>query len=135
VFLSLTIVHVRSVLASQFHEEASQFPEAAASFLSSQPLAGSVFNSYDWGGYFIWKLYPQYRVFIDGRADVYGDSFMDEYSNTYSLSGAWREPLDRWNIQTVVVPPQASLAVALQAHEGWKVAYSDPQAIVLRRIP
>ena len=36
-------------------------------------------NHYNWGGYFIWKLYPQYRVFMDGRADVYGDALMTDF--------------------------------------------------------
>ena len=50
-------------------------------------------NHYNWGGYFIWKLYPQYRVFMDGRADVYGDALMTEFGACYHLTGNWRKPL------------------------------------------
>ena len=35
-----------------------------------------MFNEYDWGGYLLFRLYPKYRVFIDGRVvrpDVFGD--------------------------------------------------------------
>ena len=135
VCLSLVILHARSVIANQPREQASRFPEGVVAFLSSHPVAVPLFNSYDWGGYFIWELYPGYRVFIDGRADVYGDSFLDQYSNTYSLTDSWRNSLDHWNIQTVVVPPEAPLAVALEAQAGWKTAYADRQALVLTRTP
>ncbi len=37
-----------------------------------------IYNEYIWGGYLIWRLYPDYRVYIDGRADVYGDSLVNE---------------------------------------------------------
>ena len=37
-------------------------------------------NHYNWSGYFIWKLYPDYRVYIDGRADLYGDGFMSDFA-------------------------------------------------------
>ena len=50
-------------------------------------------NHYNWGGYFIWKLYPQYRVFMDGRADVYGDALMTEFGDSYYLTDNWRKSL------------------------------------------
>ena len=32
---------------------------------------GTLLNEYGWGGYLIWSLGPQQKVFIDGRADIY----------------------------------------------------------------
>ena len=66
-------------------------------------------NHYNWGGYFIWKLYPQYRVFMDGRADVYGDALMTDFSDCYYLTDNWRKSLQNWGIRTVVLPPDAPL--------------------------
>src|SRR6185503_3618155 len=49
-------------------------PVAAVEFLKSQRLPGPIYNRYGWGGYLIYQLYPEYRVYIEGRADVYGDA-------------------------------------------------------------
>ncbi len=56
------------VIVGQPQAEAKEFPAAAVSFLASSHPPGEMLNHYNWGGYFIWKLYPEYRVFIDGRA-------------------------------------------------------------------
>ena len=130
---SVAIFHVDGVIARQPQAESAQFPEAAASFLSSHFVPGPMFNAYDWGGYFIWKLYPEYRVCIDGRADVYGDALLTEYANTYTVTHDWRKLLDRWQIQAIVVPRDAPLLQVLGATQGWTTVYSDARSVVLRR--
>jgi hypothetical protein len=36
-----------------------------------------MFNPYVWGGYLMWELYPDYKVFIDGRGLI-GEVFFQE---------------------------------------------------------
>jgi len=88
-------------------------------------------NNYNWGGYFIAKLYPEYRVFIDGRADLYGDSFMDDFYATYHFTEGWKRPIEQWQIRTILLPPDAPLVTALRSQPGWKQIYSDSQSVVL----
>ena len=47
------------------------YPVDAVNFIKDYNLAGHMFNEYGYGGYFIYNLYPQQKVFIDGRTDVY----------------------------------------------------------------
>jgi hypothetical protein len=35
-------------------------------------LPDPVFDGQGWGGYLICRWYPEHRVFIDGRIDMYG---------------------------------------------------------------
>ncbi len=134
-FVSFTVLRVRHVISQQAETEAQKFPEAAVRFLQQQNPAGPMMNHYNWGGYFIWKLYPQYRVFMDGRADVYGDSFMTDFSHSYYLTDDWYKSLQAWGIRTVVLPPDAPLVTALRSTPGWKQIYADSQAVVLTRTP
>ncbi len=92
-------------------------------------------NHYNWGGYLIWRLYPEYRVYIDGRADLYGDSFLDEFAASYYLKQHWREPLRKWGIRTVFLPWDAPLVTALLSTPGWKRIYIDSQAVILTLAP
>ncbi|HUM71962.1 MAG TPA: hypothetical protein PLK31_24300, partial [Chloroflexota bacterium] len=71
---------------------AAQYPVAAVDFLEANGLAQERgYNSYNWGGYLIWRGLP---VFVDGRADVYGDDFLFYYRQAFDAAPQWRAPLD-----------------------------------------
>jgi hypothetical protein len=132
-FAGFTVARVRQVLGRQGETEARHFPTAAAAFLAQEHPPGPMMNHYNWGGYFIWKLYPQYRVFMDGRADVYGDTLMTEFGACYYLKDDWRKALEAWRIRTVVLPPDAPLITALRSSPKWKEIYGDTEAVILTR--
>jgi len=133
-FLFFSAVRLRYVIGRQAETEAHEFPEAAAAVLAKTQSPGPILNHYNWGGYFIWKLYPEDKVFIDGRADLYGDRFMDDFASTYHLTGpSWRASLDGWSIRTVVLPPDAPLVTALQSMPDWKTTFADRQAVILTK--
>jgi hypothetical protein len=134
--LIVSVARVHFVLANQSKIEAQKFPEGAASFFSAHHPPGQMLNHYNWGGYFIWKLYPEYRVYIDGRADLYGDAFMDQFASTYYLhSSSWDDPIKKWGIYTVVLPPDAPMVSALRSMSDWKQVYGDDQTVILTRSP
>jgi hypothetical protein len=128
---AFAVVHVTQVIERQAEAERQVFPAGAVAFLQAHPPSGRIFNHYDWGGYLIWKLYPITPVFIDGRADLYEQPLLDQFAETYQLKAAWRQTLQRWNIESVIVPEDSALATGLRASPGWTVAYQDAQAIVL----
>jgi hypothetical protein len=133
-FLCFVVARLHYVVLRQPETESKEFPAAAASFLMTSRPAGPLLNHYNWGGYFIWKLFPAYKVYIDGRADLYGDTFMDQFAASYYLKGkSWQDPLSEWGIRTVVLPPDAPLIVALRAMPAWKEVFADKQAVVLTR--
>jgi hypothetical protein len=133
-FLVFVVARVRYVGHRQAEKEAKEFPAAAVSFIAAQRPPAPILNHYNWGGYFIWRLYPEYQVYIDGRADLYGDRFMDDLATTYYLRGdSWRIPFEKWGIRTVVLPPDAPLVTALSAGQDWKTIYADNQAVILTK--
>jgi len=113
--------------------EAQQFPVMAVEGLRSRDLGGQVFAYYDWGGYTIYRLYPNYRVFVDGRADLYGDEMLQQFQTAVQLRTGWREVLERWKVQVVLLPPHCALVQALALDSNWHREYSDAQAVVLSR--
>jgi hypothetical protein len=131
VALLIGMLNVRQVVARQATTEAERFPASAVEFIRAENPPGAIFNWYDWGGYLIWKLYPERRVYIDGRADVYGDAFIEEFLRASKGEGDWREPLSRFDVRTVIVKPDSPLASLLLKEEGWSKAFEDGQAVVL----
>jgi len=134
-----TLVRWVSLARNQDAREAEQFPKnAVASLRATAPSPGDssfdVFVYYDWGGYAIWKLYPEYRVFVDGRADLYGDDLLRQFKTAVQLRTGWRDVLDRWKVEAVLVPPSSALAQVLLLDPNWHAAFSDAKAILLLRM-
>ena len=119
---------------SQPRAEAEFFPKAAVEFLSTHSGPNRLFAYYDWGGYAIWKLYPKYHVFVDGRADLYGEQVLREFQTESTLGAGWCRILDGREVQTVLMPRTSALAQALALRPDWQVTYQDANAILLQRL-
>jgi hypothetical protein len=128
-------VHTSDVIQRQPQSEMQGFPARAVAFLQTRPPSGPIFNHYDWGGYLIWKLYPSTRVFIDGRADLYGAKLLNQFADTYQFKDDWQQTLQQWRIGTVLIPADSALATGLRSSPGWTVAYEDSQAVILNAPP
>jgi hypothetical protein len=119
---------------NQQARETEVLPQPAVGFLQSSHDPRRIFVFYDWGGYAIWKLYPEYRVFVDGRADLYGDELLRQSIQTIpNLRSGWREILDQQRVDTILVPPSSPLAQALLLDPGWRAAFRNAGSIVLLR--
>jgi hypothetical protein len=139
----LTLAKWITLARTQAVSEARQYPEQAIAFLRASDYASRnslpkndaqrIFVFYDWGGYAIWKLYPEYLVFADGRADLYGDEILRQFRTAVELHSGWREILDNWKIAAVLVPPSTALAQALILDPNWHIAQRDSEAILLLR--
>jgi len=86
-----------------------------------------------WGGYLIWRLYPDYRIYIDGRADVYGDKLVEEFLEVRDGKPNWRGPLENHGIRTVLIKPDAALASLLREDSRWRKVFEDKQSVVFVR--
>ncbi len=126
-------LRVYAVASNQSKVEQATFPTQAASLIQSQKLAPNLYNSYAWGGYLIWRLYPQYRVFIDGRADVYGDRFIEDFLRTYRAEPGWDEELYTRDVRLVLIEPDSPLARALANNSTWQQLYADDHSVLFER--
>ncbi|MGP8003355.1 MAG: hypothetical protein ACLPSL_06125 [Smithella sp.] len=54
-------------------------PMKEVAFLKKYHLDGPIFNDYVIGGYLMWDLYPDYKVFIDPRGGSYNNRFFQDY--------------------------------------------------------
>ena len=110
-----------------------RYPRAALTFIDEQRLPAPLFNVYVWAGYELWRLYPRYRVFIDGRTHVYGPEVLADFLAVANASPQWAAVLDRWKIQTILAPRPSVLAEVLTAVGGWRRVFAGGGAIVFVR--
>ncbi len=100
--------------------------------IETEQYPGELFNSYNWGGYVLWRLYPNYLSFVDGRTDLFGDEILDQYFNLWLAEPGWEGELEKWDIGLVLVEPYSPLAHALQGI-GWITQLDDSNSILLTK--
>lgn len=82
-----------------------------------------VFNTYGMGGYLIFK---GVKVFIDGRADMYGDAFTENYMKiARGDEKAFDAAVKKYGIQWLFLETRTTLAKQMPKRPGWKKLYGD----------
>lgn len=122
----------------------SIFPDKSTQFILDSGLQGRMLNGYNVGGYLLWRLYPQHRIFIDGRgleAEVFSD-WLAMTSASLQEEGGRKEfevLLERYDIDYVVSDIQHqggrlfSLLKFLMVKAEWIPVYVDQQSFILVR--
>jgi len=110
------------------------FPEGAVNILNREPIKGNIFHDYSLGGYFMFRLYPQYRVFIDGRIYPYPLDILHSEQNALD-SWAYFENIGlKYDARAVMLHiSQRRTRLLLQAlllSDRWAVVYADGKAVL-----
>jgi len=113
-------------------EQASE-PYHAVQFMQRQRPPGPIFNNYNWGGYLIFKLWPEYPVYIDGRTDLYDDAFIRRYIDVMVANNGWQQTLDEDGINLVFIETDSTLAKFLRQDPAWTEIYRDEMAVIFVR--
>ena len=92
-----------------------------------------VLNDLPFGGYLIWRQLP---VFIDGRAELYGEAFDIAYYRAMQLKDVnqFLDILKRWDIDAVLLTPHTPAVGLLDHLGGWRRAYADDNAVLHVRV-
>jgi hypothetical protein len=110
-----------------------RMPAQAAEFMAAHNIRDHFFSPDFWGGYLIYRLYPDVHVMLDDRHDLYGEVFLRGCLKAAHFEYGWRDVLDRNGVKWVVVPPDLPLANGLKLAQDWKVIYDDGSAIIFAR--
>lgn len=99
--------------------------------LARLPDGTVVCNSYDLGGWLIWR-HPNTRPTIDGRIEVYPEDHMRRYLDFAGARGDWRGYLAATRCSHALLHSHESAAAALRL-DGWQTVASSPTSTLLRR--
>jgi len=113
------------------HFDSQRFPARAVSFLERSGMQDPVLTPDYWGGYLIYRLYPRSLVVADDRHDLYGEDFFKDYLKLMHGESGWQEFLGKYNVHSVLVPKDSTLASLLSVTAGWEVVYFPDDIAVL----
>jgi len=120
--------------ARQADYDLSDYPTAAmGSVEESGGLGGRLFTTDAWAGYTIAQHWPEQRVFMDDRYDMYPRQVVEDYEKIAGVQPGWALLLDEYDIETVVWPRERGLTQALALRTDWDEAHRDDIAAVFTR--
>lgn len=110
----------------------------ALDFVISHNLPNPIYNNFDIGSYIIYRGYPRYRVFVDGRPEAYPKEFFQEvYIPSQYEPDKFKQLDQRLNFKTIIfsitdqTPWGRSFLTSIVKNPGWKTVYIDDFIIVL----
>ena len=117
------------------------YPVTGARFIAENDLKGNMYNPDYWGGYLIWKISPERKVFVDGRTlnlSINKESLLVHNAAPDALAGmpAWKAILEAHNIKYVLTPfaeyggGVVPLVYALLEDRDWLPVFADSNAVI-----
>ena len=115
-------------------------PIGTADFILKNNIPGPIFNPEHYGGYLIWRLWPDYKVFIDGRSEIYMGTPNSDYNAILYQDKGWENLVnDKYKINLIIMTyPEfandAGLKLVQGIHKlGFVTVYYDDTALVFVR--
>ena len=137
VFLGLLVcAHQGRLGATQWmhaHFDPKHLPVQATDAIVERSIREPIFAPDSWGGYLIYRLYAQNKVFVDDRHDFYGVDFLRDYLKAIRLTPDWDKFLNEKHVNWALLPAGSSLANMLEETTQWNVVYRDGTAVLLER--
>jgi hypothetical protein len=111
-----------------------EFPVGAVNYIRQHSVPGPMFNDYWFGGYLVWALGPEHKVFLDGRSELYeaGGVLSDYMHITYLEPGALAV-LAGYRVKSCLMEQGAPLATVLATQPDWQKVYSDGTSVLFVR--
>lgn len=128
----------------------SSVPKAAVDFIENNKLSGNMFNSYAYGGFIAWRLYPRQKTFINSRLVnpvvktefnliVRATEYAEKAGPSASNIPLWEKMVNHYKINFIFVslagiygevPP---LIIKLAESDKWIPVYCDSISIIFVR--
>jgi hypothetical protein len=116
--------------------DGTSLPLGAVAYLRAHPVRGPVWNFLAYGGYLSWRLYPDVRVFIDGRTiRLYPAEFVADYERAESDPAAFAVLDLRYHFEWALVwaAPGEKSSRPIADDPAWVMTYLDDNAAIYMR--
>lgn len=109
------------------------FPIAAVDFLDRDRIEGRIFHTDGYGGYLIYRAYPERKVAIDGRGMAGSTPFYVGFLNLFDALPVWYHVLEEYRADIVLWPSEQRTTTLLRSSPKWALVYSDNTACIFVR--
>jgi hypothetical protein len=101
------------------------YPTAAMHYVERHGLIGTRLLTTDaTAGWVILDHYPEQKVFMDDRYDMYPTSVIYDYFKILEGKPGWDKVLDKYQVETIVWPAKSAFGSLLDESSQWKRVYA-----------
>jgi hypothetical protein len=112
-------------------------PVDAADFIEARGITGRIFHPQMYGDYLIWRLWPQQRVFIDGRVHLYDANLVRDYILAFQ-GDDWETRLSKYDIEYLLLskhdPSAMTMIQDARRSLSWSLQYEDQDSVLFARL-
>lgn len=103
-----------------------RYPLRAIEFIKENDIKGKLLINFGQGSYASYKLYPQNKIFMDGRyEEVYYEGMVPLLKKFYLLNNSWDEILRQFPPDVMVIEKDYPVYKKLQQTKEWKLVFED----------
>jgi hypothetical protein len=111
--------------------------QGVAERLRERRPGGRIFSRFEWGEYLGWSLAPDYKVFMDGRIEIFSDRVWEEYAAVTRGRADWQRILDGYDVDCLLLDTaggyHAELLPQVEHSSEWERAFDSGHMVVFLR--
>lgn len=151
IFIAASLFTVRSVINNKFYSwlhspkrfglEIPVGAQGGVDFVKQNQIKGPVFNNFDVGSFLIWKLYPEQKVFVDGRPEAYTVDFFEKiYKPMQTELALWQKYSEIYHINYVffdykdITPWAQTFLTDISQNPNWPLVYADNSVVIFLKM-
>ena len=125
----------RKLKSPLFGIDYGRYPKKAVDFILEHSVSPNILNDFNSGAYLIGRTYPERKVFIDGRTELYGPEFFKKYLDLMKGDvSAFDEIIDKYKLETILLSTASDFFYDIIKHiygsPQWKLVFLDNSGIV-----
>jgi hypothetical protein len=105
--------------------------------LAAHVAEGRIFSRFEWGEYLTWSFAPEYKVFMDGRIEIYPDDVWNQYATVTQGLPHWEKILDDHHVDALLLDADYHTRTGLLPHvelaRGWERVFAAGSAVLYLR--
>jgi hypothetical protein len=114
--------------------ENERYPTSVARILGQVHLDGRMFNPYGWGGYLIFHLFPDYKVFLDGRTVLHGARLLQDHYTILHGNQGYQTLIDKTYQFDFMILPKEHWMIDRCPTDSWVLLFENyNSSLYLRR--
>lgn len=133
IYSLITIFALSNISPKSFEPKVdfSRYPILPIEFIKMNKIEGNLLLSFGLGSYASYKLYPQNKIFMDGRyEEVYYDFMVPMLNKFYTVKPGWDEIFKKFPPDIMVIEKFYDIYPVLLKQKDWQPVFEDNTFVV-----
>ena len=116
------------------HDPTTERLQAARDFLVDKYGGGRLFTQLAWGEYMSWAASPEWKIYMDGRIEIYPDDVWIAYFRL--MTAGEEEAIRKYDVDTLLLDQakQAALCRRMEESGKWRRVWEAGNVVAYRKV-